>query len=277
MIRDWVDLAVRLSGVPADFYSGARKIIRGRNFTWEWRPDDEDQIEMADAGYTKSKMTMLTKNYYHEESVAVAIELWNKRLGQRKYGSVSFTCFAHFVKGGSIDAKRSKRASVFGPCIQSVSLTYMNDHTTHVDVFYRTTELFKKFPADLVFFRDVLLSKFDFSKAPISGVTFHFANITIHPMYFVTIIPHLSDPIEVLERIKEKDKYFFDWVVKWTARYICPEHHRGIAKFAQAMRVHKDAHERISAPMMRRLVKYLNKNHPGYRNEYDGGDDDETE
>src|SRR5262249_16347231 len=150
---------------------------------------------LADSGYTTSKLRMLEKHYLHEESIAVAQELWDRRQGQRKYGSVSFTCFAHFVKGGSVDAKRSKRASVFGPCIQSVSLTYLNDHTTAVDVFYRTTEFFKKFPADLVFIRDVLLPKFNFEKAPISKVTFHFANVTMHPMYFVTILPMIEDPI----------------------------------------------------------------------------------
>lgn len=261
-----------MSAEKADFYSGARKIIRNRSVTFRRLADD---LTLADSGYTKSKMTMLTKNYLHEESKSVAIDLWNKRIGQRKYGSVSFTCFAHFVKGGSIDAKRSKRASVFGPCIQSVSLTYLDNHTTAIDVFYRTTELFKKFPADLVFLKDVLLADFNFSMAPVRSITFHFANITCHPMYFVTILPMLDDPIEELEVIREVDPYFFMWIVKWTARYICPEHHRGIQKFAQAMRVHADAQNRISKKLMPKLIAYLNKHHPGYRNDYVDPDEEE--
>lgn len=275
MREKWLDVCLQLAAEPAEFYSGARKIIRNRSITFNRFRDD---LHMEDAGYTKSKMTMLTKNYMHEESIAVAIDLWNKRLGQRKYGSVSFTCFAHFVKGGTVDAKRSKRASVFGPCIQSVCLTYLNDHKTHVDVFYRTTELFKKFPADLVFIRDVLLKWFDFSTAPIDGVTFHFANITCHPMYFVTLLPLLENPIEELEVIRAEDPYFFNWVVKWTARYLVPEHHRGIAKFAQAMRVCMDARKRISKKVMPDLISYLNEHHPGYRNDYidpDGEDNDD--
>ena len=223
---------------------------------------------MADAGYTRSKMTMLTKNYLHDESKSVAIDLWEKRLGQRKYGSVSFTTFNHFVKGGSIDAKRSKRASVFGPCIQSVSLTWVNPKCAEVDVFYRTTEFFKKFPADLVFIRDVLLDGFRFDEVPLKAVNFHFANVTMHPMYFVTVLPLLDDPIEELEEIRSNDEFFFMWVVKWTARYLCPEHHRGIQKFAQAMRVCDDARKRIPSDVMPKLIKYLNDHHPGYRNEY---------
>lgn len=270
MKGEWLDWCLDIAKQPADFYSGARKIIRARSYRFEEISDD---LRMEDAGYTKSKMTMLRKNYMHDESIAVAKELWEKRLGQRKYGSVSFTCFAHFVKGGAVDAKRSKRASVFGPCIQSVSLTYMNDHTTAVDVFYRTTEGFKKFPADLVFFRDELLSQFDFTKAPVKSITFHFANITAHPMYFVTLIPHLKKPLKELELIREADPFFFNWVVKWTARYLCPEHHRGIQKFAQAMRVCDDARKRIDKKTMIELVKYLNDHHPGYRNEYEDPDD----
>jgi len=265
MKNQWIDTCLQLSASPADFYSGARKIIRSRSIKFRALKND---LQLADAGYAKQKMTMLTKHYVHEESRAVAMELWEKRLGQRKYGSVSFTCFAHFVKGGSIDAKRSKRASVFGPCIQSVSLTYLEGHTTGIDIFYRTTELYKKFPADLVFIRDVLLAGFDFSSCPIKEITFHFANITCHPMYFVTIIPLLDDPIAELEEIRKVDQYFFEWIVKWTARYLCPEHHRGIQKFAQAMRVCMDARNRISPKLMPKLIKYLNDHHPGYTREY---------
>jgi hypothetical protein len=276
MKQTWLDACLDLSAEPADFYSGARKILRNRTITFK-RPFDGDRLVMADAGYTKSKMTMLIKNYLHAESKAVAIELWNKRIGQRKYGSVSFTCFAHFVKGGSVDAKRSKRASVFGPCIQSVCMTYMNNHTTEIDVFYRTTELFKKFPADLVFFQDVLMDGFDFSAAPVKVVRFHFANVTCHPMYFVTILPLLEDPIGELDAIKEKDLYFFNWIVKWSARYLVPEHHRGIQKFAQAMRVHHDATTRITKKAMKPLIAYLKKNHPGYRNDYVAPEEEDEE
>lgn len=272
MKDEWLDLSLELASEPGHFFSGARKIIRNRSYTFTRIRDD---LHMEDAGYTKSKMTMLTKNYLHTESRDVALELWNKRLEQRKYGSVSFTCFAHFVKGGSIDAKRSKRASVFGPCIQSVSLTYLNNHTCAVDVFYRTTELFKKFPADLVFLRDVLLRGFDFSKCPMKSITFHFANITIHPMYFVTLIPLLDDPIGEMDTIKEADPYFYAWLVKWTARYIVPRHHRGIAKFAQAMRVHQDANSRIGKKTLIELQDYLEANHPGHRNDYQGDDDED--
>lgn len=275
MLLEWIDHLLHLADTPADFYSGCRKIIRNVDLTFN---DFDDDLQLRDAGYTSSKLTMLTKNYFNEESVATAIKLWNRRKAQAKYGSVALTTFNHFVKGkGTVEeivANKSKRASVFGPCILAVSLTWIKKGKTSVDIYYRTTEFAKKFPADLVFIRDVLLKGFDFSDLTVE-YNFHFANVTIHPMYMVTAIPHMDDAIGYLEDIKKKDKHFYDWVVKWTARYLCPEHKRGIEKFSQAMRVHKDAHERIKPAVMKQLQKYLRANHPGFRKDYEDDEDDE--
>ena len=146
-----------------------------------------------------------------------------------------------------------------------------------IDAFYRTTELLKKFPADLVFIRDILLKDFDFSDMEFMGLRCHFANITVHPQYFVTVLPHLDDPIAELEKLKKKDRYFYDWVIKWTARYLCEEHYRGIAKFAQALRVKMDADKRITGKRRRQLVQYLRDNHPGHTRDYKEKDDEEAE
>jgi hypothetical protein len=37
-----------------------------------------------------------------------------------------------------------------GPCIQAVTLTWLSRTDVGLDVFYRTTEFYKKFPADLL-------------------------------------------------------------------------------------------------------------------------------
>jgi len=277
MKDEWVKELLRLSRQEADFYSGCRKIIRGHKIVFDDLWDSEDPLILEDAGYTKSKMSHLVRLYYHEESVEMAIKLWNLRRTKTSYGSVSFTTYNHLLKNDIV--KKSKRASVMGPCIQSVCITQVKGGKKgqyFIDAFYRTTELLKKFPADLVFIRDVLLKDFDFSGMEFLGLTCHFANVTVHPQYFVTAIPHMEDPIKELERIKRKDKYFYEWVVKWTARYVCEEHYRGIAKFAQALRVKMDADARIKGRRRRELVDYLRANHPGHRNKYEEpeGDDE---
>jgi len=269
---EWIDHCLKLCNEEADLYSGCRKIITARKLTFTCL---DDSLQLEDAGYTKSKMSHLVRLYLHKESQDMAVQLWDKRRAQGKYGSVGFTTYNHFVKGGTIDAKRSKRASVFGPCIQSVVITLTDKKTVCIDVFYRTTELLKKFPADLVFLRDVLLKPFDLEGMTISAINCHFANITVHPMYFVTIVPGIKDPVGALIAMGKKDKYFRDWTVKWTARYTCDEFSRGIQKFAQAMRVAKDASERIKPRVLEKLNEYLRETHPGYRSGY--VDPDETE
>lgn len=263
---DWLEQAVKLSCTPADFYSGARKILRNQTLTF---PIGKWTIQ--DSGFTKSKLSMLRRNYYNVASIDAAHQLWLKRLEQNKYGSIGFSTYNHFMKGDV--GGKTPRGSVMGPCIQAITLTLLKDRVA-VDIFYRTTEFFKKFPADLVFIRDELLKPFGL--LPTTTYTWHFANITMHPMYFVTIVPLLGDEVfDVLEHIRRSDKYFFDWLIKWSARYICKEHNRGIQKFSQALRVQRDANDRIGRRTLERLRIYFRKHHPGHRNKYE--DEDETD
>jgi hypothetical protein len=270
MRSEWVRHCLRLSRRPADFYSGCRKIRRVVRLEFEDVMSPE--LTLADCGFTTNKMRYLERNYLHEESIATAVQLWDRRRDQAKYGSVGFTTYNHHIKGDI--EKKSKRASVMGPCIQSVTLTWLAKDRVAIDAFYRTTELLKKFPADLVFIRDRLINRFDLEDMKVD-FNCHFANVTIHPMYFVTILPHLEDPILELEGLRHHDPYFYNWVVKWTARYLCPEFHRGIAKFAQALRTQKDGLERIDPGWLEPIRKHLRDNHPGYRN--DPGPDEEDE
>src|SRR5687768_13944779 len=108
MRESWVNHCLELSCEPASFYSGARKIIRPRTLSFDYLGP---ALRLEDAGYTKNKMRMLEKNYFHEESHNVALELWAKRLGQDKYGSVGFTTYNHFKKG-DVEG-HTKRGSVF--------------------------------------------------------------------------------------------------------------------------------------------------------------------
>lgn len=273
MRNEWLDQCVRLSYKPMDFMSGARKIIRNVHFTFE---DIQPDLIYQDAGYTNHKRRALNKLYLHEESLSKAVELWELRKSKNKYGSVSFHCYNHLLKADP--EKGSKRASVMGPCLQAVTITWLSKKACAIDVFYRTTELFKKFPADLVFLRDDVLTRFNFEDCPIQEINFHFANVTIHPMYFIVPALHMDDPFTHMDKIKTKDPKFYEWLIKWTARYLCPEHHRGIQKYAQAMRVHDEAKKAMKPKQIERWQKYLRDNHPGHRADYvdpDGEDDGE--
>jgi hypothetical protein len=276
MKSEWVQAVLKMSHRKADLYSGCRKIIQGKSILFHDLWDSEDPLVLEDAGYTRSKLAHLVRGYVHEESIEAALMLWELRRQKTSYGSVGFTCYNHFLKNDAV--KKSKRASVMGPCIQAITITQVKGGKKgqyFIDCFYRTTELLKKFPADLVFIRDVLLKDFDFSGMEFLGMRCHFANITVHPAYFATVIPHLEDPIAELEKLKKKDRYFYDWCIKWTARYLCEEHHRGIAKHAQSQRVKVDAEKRIKGKLRRKLIDYLRANHPGHTRGYEEPEGDE--
>ena len=257
MKQAWVNNCLELCKTPADFYSGSRKIIQNLELQFPFECD----LTLADAGYTSMKMRQLERNYLWQESVDSAVDLWNRYRQRPKYRSVSFSCYGHFVKD-----HHGPRGSVMGPCMQSVVLTMDNKgKTAEITVLYRTTEIFKKFPADLVFLKERLLSGFDFSEMTMAPIRCYYVNATIHPAYFVILIPHLEDPIEELRWLRKVDPYFWEWVVKWTARYTIEKYSHGIAKFSQALQVKKYAVNRITGEKLIELQRYLEENHPGYK------------
>lgn len=271
-LRDeWLKHAVTLSSSRADFFDRSKKILQTRVLRFR---NPLGELNMSEVGYKKSKLTMLTSNYLHTESHRIAQELWERRRLKDKYGSVGFTTYNHHIKGGAIDAVRNKKASVFGPCIQSVVLTLGEKRDVSIDVFYRTTEFYKKFPADLVFIRDVLLRGFQLTPQEVTVANMHFANITCNPMYFVILLTLVPDPLSTLRLVERNDHFFFKGVVKWTARHLCPEHSRGIQKFAQARRVSRYAVKSLGEQKLQKIQKFLRDNHPGYSNDYRGEEGD---
>lgn len=269
-LRDaWVAECLTRSSTPAEFYTGCRKIHTG--VTVEF-PTLDNSLTIADSGFTNTKLGMLRRLYWDEEHAEKVAHLWDGRVQRGKYGSVSVSTYHHITKADP--EKRSKRASVMGPCLTGVAATLLNKREIALDAFYRTTELFKKFPADLVFIRDTVVPGMRLDATKIVRLRCHFANVTSHPMYSVTWLPLLDDMIQSLEIIRANDQRFFDWTLKWTGRYVCPEYHRGIAKFAQALRVQKDALARITGKRLKKLQEYIRDNHPGYRGEYEEDDED---
>lgn len=255
MKKEWVSHCLELAHQEPDLYSGSRKILRNVQLSFPI----ECTLTLEDAGYTRNKMRQLERNYLHPESIRAAVELWQRYRDRPKYRSVSFTCYNHFVKD-----HHGPRGSVMGPCMQSVVVTMLDARTAEVTVLYRTTEVFKKFPADLVFLTSRLLTDFNFEGMTVLPLQCFFINLTVHPAYFVTIIPYVDDVVKELEQLRRLDKYFFDWCVKWTARYTIPKYGHGIAKFAQALRIKDFADERIQGALRDKLNDYLERHHPGY-------------
>jgi hypothetical protein len=220
----------------------------------------DDSLGLDDIGYTDLKSKLLRNLYLHEESRDAALHQWRKRKGhdpwrQRKgkFLNVAFHCFNHTVKRSGLDGEQ-------GPCLLSVTVTDTERYTRQggsykrevvANIAYRSTEFFKKFPADLIFIRDVLLQPFEVT----GGVTFHLANVTVHPLYFPNLIPLLNDPVSELRDLQQRDGRFWRIVIRQSTDLLCGG--KTNAKFAQAQRVKRHVLERIDPVMLKDVRAYL--------------------
>src|SRR5690606_23853845 len=105
-------------------------------------------VDFKDLNYKAAKLKQLIRNYYNEESTELAIESLYKKVKKGNKGSVGISCHGQHKKG-----------TEQGFCLQSYVLTN-NGPTTSLTIFYRTTELVKKFYADMCFFNHFILPKF---------------------------------------------------------------------------------------------------------------------
>ncbi len=270
MKQDWINNCIELFHTPADFYSGSRKILKDVLLEFSWPCD----LTYADAGYSeRMKEHQLARNYLDQESIDAASKLWDSYRARPKYRSVTFSTVRSLVKD-----HKGPRGSKMGPCIMGVTLS-MDNKGKEVEIAfcYRTSEYCKKFPADLVFFSKLIEQNFNLEGMKVTKLKCFFINLTIHPAYAVILFPHLKNTAKVLDKIKEEDKYFYDWIIKWSARYLIEKYGHGIQKFSQALQVKKYATNNITGDKLLDLQTYLEENHPGYtRTRFsEEGDDDE--
>jgi hypothetical protein len=277
--QQWIDAAWELAQSPADYYLGPRKIFRGRIIDiGGWATDP---VTLEDCGYTKMKLSILMSSYYHKESHDVAVEMWRQRKTQQnKMGSVCFTTYNHIIKGHSAKAFNERRegktaskgeggfvGSVMGPCIQAVSLTLLPKNKVGIDVYYRTTEFLKKFPADLVMLKE-LIAPFDMDGLRVTGVRCFFSNITIHGQYIAMLLPltPFADWTHELSACREKDPDWHANAMKWIGRYIVPEYMPPDGeKFSQAKKVKDNILARIKGKQLQWLIAYVREHHPGIK------------
>lgn len=266
----WLNNCLQIAKTPADFYSGSRKILKDVILEFPW----PCTLTYADAGYSvKMKEHQLARNYLDQESIDAASQLWDMYRQRPKYRSVTFSTVRSLIKD-----HKGPRGSKMGACILGVILT-MNNRGNEVEITfcYRTSELFKKFPADLVYFSDLITKNFNLDGMKVTKLKCYFANLTAHPAYFVILLPHLKDPIKSMDKLKEVDKYFFDWAVKWSSRYLIDKYGNGIQKFSQALQVQKYARTQITGEKYQQITEYLEANHPGYTRSRFNHDEEEND
>lgn len=244
--RDWQRFCWELAKTPGVCTAGSRKILRGV----QWSVPALDQsLQLSNMGYNEErgiKLRQLEHYYLNPESIDRAVSDYNDRMSTGGYGSVGISTHGNTKEGYTKQ----------GFCIQAFTLTHLPKRETEVDIFYRTTEVVKKFGADLIFFRDRVLPHFELDNAPVTKINFHLANVSVHPMFFSLLL--LSDTrfVKRLEVLEKTDPRLHLSVVKWAIRCI---RDRETAAFKQARRVGIALEKHLGTLEVEALQKALEK------------------
>lgn len=202
--KRYIEFAWHLTGHLPTGYASNRKIIRN----YGWRTVLDDTLQLTDVGYAEkgNKITSLKRHYINEEAYGFAIKEWHSIVEKGKYNSTACHTYGH-VK------KNTKQTF----CIQSMVFTLLEGEPS-IDIYYRTSELYKKFVADVIFVRDVVLPDFGLEGVE---VNFHFSNMTVHPMHSLALIALTPRAYErELFMLELKDPKFYKYLVKCFNQYV---------------------------------------------------------
>jgi len=187
----------------------------------------------------------LKRHYYDREKTRAARNVVKNKWEQRTYGSAGFPLIGEVKKWTKQDF-----------CMQACTATHYPRGGVRICVFYRTTEIIKKFGADLIFLRDVVLPRFDRIKS-IHEITFMFSNITVHPMFFPTLLAHHPAPVSFLEAVRIEDERFHTGICKWMTKYLLEGETSWVQKFSQAKQTHKAMLRLMDKSTQRQLKSYF--------------------
>lgn len=249
LLTQWLEFVTRQS-LSAPFYmSGVQKIRRNVVLTLPGDEFFDGMVGIESFGYvgTGGKLKILERHYLNHERRDAALELIKLKCEQRSYGSVQFPLTGEVKKWTNQDF-----------CMSSCTVTYFPGPKLEVTIFYRTTEIIKKFGADLIFLRDVVLPSFHALQS-IDHVTFVFSNLTVHPMFYTTFLAHQLQPITFLKLLDRHDPRFHQGVQKWMQKYLFEGETSWVQKFSQAKQTLAAMERLMDDRTERKLKQYFKR------------------
>ncbi len=242
-MTSWLGLCEKLAFMPADYYSGVQKIIHHQSIEIQVKKIGEiDYYGYSEKG---NKIKALRKHYLDEDSIQNAANQIQEIVRKNRYGSAGFS-----MRG---DEKKWTKQDF---CIQASVVTHVPGNELELTVFYRTTEVIKKFAADLVFIKEVVLPYFNDVSY---NVNFYFNNVTVHPMFFPILLAHEPQPVEFLKSLKANDNKFFVGVGKWMQKYLFEGNTSWVQNFSQARQIHQAMIELTSEQDLKDIKEYFNE------------------
>ena len=173
--REYLDFVAYLfSNDECSYWAYNRKYYR--HFTWIINDFFEGNYDIGYLGYSKSKMTSLRKTYESPELLNLGTDILIQQ-EDKAYISSTFS----FITG----AKSKKKKSY---CINTAVFTKDPDaknKKVDLTIFYRATEIPKKFGADLLFLREIFEKYIpEGLRKKIQEVRFYFTLAYVVPIYY---------------------------------------------------------------------------------------------
>jgi hypothetical protein len=244
MINVWDKHLLRAAEKETSALSGVRRIISG--LKWEWEVSDLHKLPITfpDLGYASkaSKMRQLDKNYYNPESWDRALQLLDER-GSKKVSAITVSL------NSVVKDSRSQ-----GFCM-SGGVMFRQKDFTELTVFYRSTELFQKHTADLLWFRERLppcVSKIRFmaASAYMSALFFPiYARFSPNPVRLIKLLDPPSLRViggGIRPFLRETHNYTYKHRVKmWNYfhNHVSPEKFKALAAVCPKRQVDLDEEE----------------------------------
>ena len=211
MRDDWVGLVkeLALNPIPDRMISSGIKYFNDVTFEISGEAwNNGFPVSLEDLGYggKSTKLSQLKRNYLNLEEIWTAKEKIVERFEKKSdYTSVIFS-----MKGEDKDSRSQ------GHCMANTVITVNPKNFVtgkpelKVDVYYRVTEVIKKFGADLIFLHDVVIPEAlpqpYLTPSCITRVKFHFSNIYFSPLFLPIMVPQM-DVLFLLKKVSETQPY----------------------------------------------------------------------
>lgn len=213
--QSWVDWMYEACSTKGDGYVQIRKFFFNKSWTIPWEifntgiSSGFDTLGYSDDG---SKLEQLKRNYYNQAEVERIRDTFIQRL-KAGGGKSKQTC----VTARFGNAEKDSRSQ--GYCMQTMTINWFastpeGKPSFVIELYYRSTEMCKKFFADLKFLDEVVFPEL-LKGVPVqpTQVRFVFCASFISTVFIPILLKH-GDPQEFLTRVKAGDPKFFKLMLR---------------------------------------------------------------
>lgn len=241
LIAQWTDLVHDIAARPPLIISGVRKIVQG--VSWRTRGDSwlgEDPFTFKDLSYSgkDNKVNQLERIYYNDAFVQEARSKIRERLDDdRSQSSVGI------IMRGEDKDRRSQ-----GHCIQNIVLTHAElrkgVEVTTLDVYYRSTEVVKKFLADVLFLKKVVFPRIMEGLPWPTEIRFYFCNVYLSALFMPIYLRYAKPPKrDLFEILRENDERFFGTTMSACGRFFEDTHNY---TYRERVKMYDYTHEHLT-------------------------------